>query len=131
MAAVLEQKAAVNAVAAVTGASVVTDVSHLLVTFPLISFACIGAVGGAMGYLLLAEQGKLDALSWRSSLCVLVRRLLLGGSIGTVVYVGWADQVETKGLWLLATGIIATSPVELTKKAIDLFVGLVSKRTGQ
>ena len=130
MAAVLEQKAAVSAVTTVTGASVFADISHLLAVFPLISFAAIGMVGGAMGYLLLAEQGKLDSLSWRQSLCVMTRRVVLGAAIGTVVYVGWADQIEAKGLWLLATGVIATSPVELTKKMIDTMVGLFQRRTG-
>jgi hypothetical protein len=41
----IEQKAALNA-GTVTGASVIADVSHLLTTFPLLSFAAIGAVGG-------------------------------------------------------------------------------------
>lgn len=129
MAAVIEQKAAVSAVMTVSGASVFADISYLLAAFPLISFGLIGVVGGAMGYLLMAEQGRLDALSWQQSLCVMTRRVVLGAAIGTVVYVAWADQIEAKGLWLLATGVIATSPVELTRKAIDTMVGLFQRRT--
>jgi hypothetical protein len=126
----LEQKAALNAGATVTGASIITDASHLFATFPLLAFICIGFVGGASGFFLLQDQGKLDALSWRMNLCVFARRMLLGGAIGTMIYVGWADQSDSRGLWLLATGAMATSPVEMIKKAVDLLQQVVTRRTG-
>ena len=125
----IEPKAALN-VGTVTGASVFADVSQLLAAFPLLSFAAIGAVGGLSGYLLLADTGKLDELTWRSSLCVLVRRLILGAAIGTVVYVGWADESQARGLWLLATGIIATSPVEMIRKVVELAQSVLTRRAG-
>jgi hypothetical protein len=69
-------------------------------------------------------------LTWRSSLCVLVRRLLLGAAIGTVVYVSWADQSEARGLWLLATGVIATSPVDMIRKIVELAQSVLTRRAG-
>jgi hypothetical protein len=87
-------------------------------------------VGGLSGFFLLQEQGKLDALSWRMHLCVLARRVILGAAIGIVIYVGWADQSESRGLWLLATGIVATSPVEMIRKAVELLQQVLARKAG-
>ncbi|MEK9809113.1 MAG: hypothetical protein VW362_01600 [Candidatus Nanopelagicales bacterium] len=126
----IEQKAALNAGATITGASVITDASQLFVAFPMLGFIAIGVVGGLSGFFLLQEQGRLDALSWRMNLCVLARRMMLGAAIGTVIYVGWADQSEARGLWLLATGIVATSPVEMIKKVVDLAQQVLTRKAG-
>lgn len=127
----LEQKAVANAASTLVGASILGDISLALQSWPILAFIGLGTIGGVSGFFLAQESGRFDQSSRRDIWCFLGRRIILGAAIGVVVYVGWADQSEMRGLWLLATGVIATSPVEMVRKVIEVLTGLVQKRMGQ
>jgi len=126
----IEQKAALS-VASVTWASMVAEITSIIVANPILGFISLGCIGGMSGAFLAQEAGVLDQMDWRKALCFFARRVILGASIGVTVYVGWADQSQASGLWLLATGIISTSPVEMVRKVIEVAQSFIARKAGE
>jgi hypothetical protein len=125
--AAIEQKTALS----VTGASFVADISSAIVAYPILGFLSLGCIGGLSGAFLAQEAGTLDTMDRRGALCFFARRIILGMAIGVTVYVGWADQSQAPGLWLLATGIISTSPVEMVRKVVEVAQSFLARKAGE
>lgn len=108
-------------------AALLADVSGLLGTYPLVSFVGMGGIGGVAGWALAMDRGELDAASWRAILCLLSRRLLLGGCIGVATFVWWSDAPQNQGLWTMAVGLAAIDPVRAVKVVWDRFLEMLPK----
>jgi len=122
----IEQKAL-----AFSAISLLSDVAAMLLAWPVLKFIGLGLVGGASGFFLAQETGRLDNLSRGQRACFLSRRLLLGACIGVMVFVGWAGDSEYVNMWLLAVCIISTSPIEMVKKIVEVAQSFITKKAGQ
>lgn len=112
--------------------SSLTSANQLFQQLPILGFITMGLLGGFAGWALLIELGKLDGRTNREYACVLVRRIGLGLAIGTAMGVYWIYSQDTgQGLWMLAAGIVATAPVELSTSGINLVVEVVRARIGR
>lgn len=122
----IEQKAL-----AISAIPILSDMAATMVAWPLLKFVGLGLVGGASGFFLAQETGKLDGMSRREVLCFLGRRLVLGACIGVMVYVGWAGTSEYANLWMLGVCVISTSPIEMIKKVVEVAQGFIQTKGGQ
>jgi hypothetical protein len=110
-------------------AAVLADVSGLLHSYPLVSFAGMGCIGGIAGWALAMDRGELDKSNARQILCFLCRRLMLGACIGVAASVWWSDTAVNQGLWMLITGLLSIDPVRGTRVAWDRILAMIPKAT--
>ena len=97
---------------------------------PMFGFITMGILGAFAGFGLVMEQGKYDDVTQSRQLRSLVLRLGIGFVIGIGVGLIWADTAGgAKGLWMLATVIIASAPIEMWRIAIEV-MGNILKRKG-
>jgi len=119
----LEQKALV-----ISSIPILGEAAATLNALPLLKFIGLGCVGGLAGSFLAQEKGLLDTLSRRDKVCFFSRRIVLGACIGVMVFVGWAGDSEYANLWMLGVCVISTSPIEMSKKIIELAQGFLAKK---
>lgn len=114
--------------AATVGVSAfLADISGLLAAFPAVSFVAMGMVGGLAGWALAMDRGELDVMPWRQMLCMLWRRLILGGCIGIAAGVWWADSPNAIGAWLMVTGLLSIDPVRGTQAVWERAMAMIPR----
>ncbi len=106
--------------------SLAADTEKIFSVLPVLGFAVLGVIGGFVGWCLLIETGKTDALTSLQSIGVLLRRCAMGIGVGIAVWLVWlAFGGGDKGEWMLVTGAFAVAPVEMAQWAIEKAKGIV------
>lgn len=106
--------------------SLAADTEQIFAALPVLGFSVLGIIGGFVGWCLMIETGRTDALSSLQSIGMLLRRGVMGVGVGIAAWLVWvAFGGGDKGDWMLVTGAFAVAPVEMAQWAIEKAKGIV------
>lgn len=97
------------------------DTEHVFAAFPMLGFAVLGVIGGFVGWCLMIETGRTDALTTLRSIALLLRRMAMGIGVSIAAWLVWmtVDGGGDKGNWMLITGAFAVAPVEMVQWGLE------------
>jgi hypothetical protein len=109
--------------------AVLVQVGDLYQRSPMLGFITMGLLGSIAGFGLLMEQGRYDEVSQSRQLRSLGLRIVIGCVIGVGVGLLWADTEQTgKGVWMLATVVIASAPIDMWRIAVDTMGNIIRRK---
>ena len=69
--------------------AVAADTEHLFVALPVLGFVTLAVIGGFVGWCLMIESGRTDALTTMRSIALLLRRIAMGVGVGIAAWLVW------------------------------------------